>query len=93
MNDTLAKLHFALTFIAFNCTFFPMHLLGVAGFPRRYADPYHFPYLEHLLSLNQFMTIAAIVMGFSQFILLANFFGSIFLGQTMRAESLGRERS
>ncbi len=81
MNETLGQLHFVLTFIGFNCTFFPMHLLGVAGFPRRYADPYHFPYLEHLLPLNQFITGAAILMGVAQFILLANFFGSIFLGK------------
>jgi cytochrome c oxidase subunit 1 len=81
MSETLGQIHFVLTFIGFNCTFFPMHLLGVAGFPRRYADPYHFPYLEHLLPLNQFMTGAAILMGFAQFILLANFFGSIFFGK------------
>jgi cytochrome c oxidase subunit 1 len=58
-----------------------MHLLGVAGFPRRYADPYHFPYLEHLLPLNQFITGAAILMGFAQFILLYNFFSSMFIGK------------
>lgn len=81
MNETLGKIHFVLTFIGFNCTFFPMHLLGVAGFPRRYADPYHFPYLEHLLSLNQFMTGAAILMGFAQFVLLFNFFSSMFIGK------------
>ena len=81
MNETLGKIHFVLTFIGLNCTFYPMHLLGVAGFPRRYADPYHFPYLEHLLPLNQFITISALVMGFAQFILLANFFGSMFLGK------------
>ncbi|MBI1345418.1 cytochrome c oxidase subunit I [bacterium] len=81
MNETLGKIHFVLTFIGFNCTFFPMHLLGVAGFPRRYADPYHFPYLEHLLPLNQFMTCAAILMGIAQFILLFNFFSSMFIGK------------
>jgi len=80
MNEPLGQIHFVLTFIAFNCTFFPMHLLGVAGFPRRYADPYHFPYLEHLLPLNQFITGAAILMGVSQILLLANFFGSMFFG-------------
>ena len=76
MNEKLGKLHFFLTFIGFNGTFFPMHLLGVSGMPRRYADPYLHPYLEHLLPMNQFMTCCAILMGFSQFILLFNFFYS-----------------
>ncbi|MBA4032854.1 MAG: cytochrome c oxidase subunit I [Planctomyces sp.] len=81
MSDRLGQIHFFITFAAFNCTFFPMHLLGIGGMPRRYADPYHFPYLEHLLPLNQFMTYAAIVMGFAQFILLFNFGWSIFFGK------------
>ncbi|MEX0718127.1 MAG: cbb3-type cytochrome c oxidase subunit I, partial [Planctomycetaceae bacterium] len=80
MNEGLGKLHFALTFIGFNGTFFPMHLLGVAGMPRRYADPYMHPYLEHLLPMNQFMTVSAIIMGLAQFILLGNFFYSMFFG-------------
>lgn len=73
MNETLGKWHFLLTYIGFNGTFFPMHMLGVAGFPRRYADPYIHPYLEHLMPLNQFITISALLMGFAQFLLLYNF--------------------
>ena len=30
MNETLGKIHFWITFVAFNCTFFPMHILGMA---------------------------------------------------------------
>ena len=81
MNDKVAKVHFVLTFIGMNGTFFPMHLLGIAGMPRRYADPYLHGYLEHLLPMNQFMTISAIIMGFAQFLLLGNFFYSMFRGQ------------
>jgi cytochrome c oxidase subunit 1 len=81
MHDGVQKLHFVLTFIGMNGTFFPMHLLGIAGMPRRYADPYLHGYLEHLLPMNQFMTISAIVMGFAQFLLLGNFFYSMFYGK------------
>lgn len=31
MNETLGKLHWVLSFIFFNCTFFPMHMLGMRG--------------------------------------------------------------
>ena len=34
-NEKLGKLHFWLTFIGFNLTFFPMHLIGTQGMPRR----------------------------------------------------------
>ncbi|QDT56732.1 Alternative cytochrome c oxidase subunit 1 [Caulifigura coniformis] len=81
MNEPVGKLHFFLTFIGFNGTFFPMHLLGVAGMPRRYANPFLYEYLEHLLPMNQFMTYSAILMGFAQFLLLGNFLLSIKFGQ------------
>jgi cytochrome c oxidase subunit I len=81
MSETLGKWHFVLTFIGFNGTFFPMHLLGIAGMPRRLADPFNYAYLEHLLPLNQFMTYCAILMGLAQFLLLGNFFGSMFFGK------------
>ena len=81
MNDKVGKLHFLLTFIGFNGTFFPMHMLGIAGMPRRYADPYMHPYLNHLLDLNQFMTGCAILMGFAQFLLIGNFLLSIKFGE------------
>ena len=80
MNDNWGKVHFFLTFVLLNCVFYPMHILGMVGFPRRLADPYHYETFKHLLPLNQFMSICAMLMVASQIIFVVNFFYSIFFG-------------
>jgi cytochrome c oxidase subunit 1 len=80
MNDTWGKVHFALTFIAANCTFFPMHILGAGGHMRRIYDPTIYPWLQHFQPLNTFMSISALVLGAAQIIFLVNFFVSLFRG-------------
>ena len=80
MNDGWGKVHFFLTFIFLNGVFFPMHLLGAVGFPRRLADPYHYETFRHLQPLNEFITYCAILMVASQVLFAINFFYSIFFG-------------
>jgi cytochrome c oxidase subunit 1 len=81
MDDNWGKVHFLLTFIFFNGTFFTMHILGAVGFPRRLADPYHYETFRHLQPMNIFMTWCAIGMVASQVIFAANFFYSMFYGK------------
>jgi cytochrome c oxidase subunit 1 len=38
LNEGLGKVQFVLLFVGFNLTFFPMHVLGLQGMPRRIAD-------------------------------------------------------
>ena len=82
MNETLGKIHFFLTFVFMNGTFFTMHILGAVGFPRRLADPYHYETFAHLQPMNQFMTICAVGMVACQLFTFApNFIYSMFFGR------------
>jgi cytochrome c oxidase subunit 1 len=38
LSEGLGKVQFVLMFVGFNLTFFPMHILGLSGMPRRIAD-------------------------------------------------------
>ncbi len=38
LDERLGKVHFTLMFVGLQLTFFPMHLLGLAGMPRRIAE-------------------------------------------------------
>ncbi|MDZ4820563.1 MAG: cbb3-type cytochrome c oxidase subunit I [Planctomycetota bacterium] len=82
MNEGLGKIHFATTFILLNLVFFPMHVLGAVGFPRRLADPYHYDTFRFLKPLNQFMTICALLLVTVQVVFIFNFFYSMFFGKT-----------
>jgi cytochrome c oxidase subunit I len=66
-NERLGKLHFWLTFVGFNLTFFPMHIIGVQGMPRRVSD-----YLPKFAAWNMFISLAAFGLGASALIFLYN---------------------
>jgi cytochrome c oxidase subunit 1 len=80
MNEFWGKVHFLLTFIFFNGTFFPMHILGANGLPRRYADSNEFAGFLHMQGLNVFITWCAVGMFAAQFIFIVNFIGSLLFG-------------
>jgi cytochrome c oxidase subunit 1 len=81
MNETWGKIHFALTFIFYNLTFFPMHILGMAGHMRRIYDPTQYEFLQPYQPMNKFITISAILLFVAQLPFIANFFWSLFRGR------------
>ncbi len=81
MNETWGKVHFALTFIFGNMTFFPMHIIGTAGHHRRIFDPTQYEWLRPMQGLNQFMSISAFLLFSVQIIFVINFFWSLFRGK------------
>ncbi len=81
MSEKLGKIHFWITFVAFNCTFFPMHILGMGGHMRRIYNPMQYDFLKPLAGINMFISISAFVLGAAQFIFLANLIYSYFYGE------------
>src|SRR5215467_8450348 len=87
-DERLGKLHFWLTFVGFNLTFFPMHILGTQGMPRRVAY-----YLPKFADLNMFISLASFGLGVSTLVFLYNMitswrFGERAVGNPWRALTL-----
>ena len=84
MDERLGKIHFVLTLIFFNGTFFLMHIVGMHGHPRRIADPTVYAFLNNpsILGMNRVMTYSAIGLGLTQLIFAYNFLHSLFFGPT-----------
>ncbi|NMG59948.1 cytochrome c oxidase subunit I [Geitlerinema sp. P-1104] len=75
MNETWGKVHFVLTFIGFNLAFFPMHILGLQGMPRRVVQ-----YDPSLTTLNQVCTVGSLILAVSTLPFLVNAIWSWFKG-------------
>jgi cytochrome c oxidase subunit 1 len=69
LDERLGKVHFWLVFIGFNLTFFPQHMLGLMGMPRR-----NFTYFHHGLweTYNLISTIGSGIMAIGMLVVLAN---------------------
>ena len=80
MNETLGKVHFWLSFVGAYAVFMPFHYLGLAGNVRRY-QAFTPDYMQRLIPLHQFITVAALVTGAAQLIFLYNLFYSRFRGE------------
>ncbi|OYX23651.1 MAG: cytochrome c oxidase subunit I [Algoriphagus sp. 32-45-6] len=81
MDARLGYIHFWLTFVGVYMVFFPMHYIGIAGFPRRYYSWTNFEFSNMYTDLNMFVSVAAIITFAAQFIFLFNFFYSMYRGR------------
>ncbi len=87
MNEFLGKLHFWSTLIGAYLIFWPMHYLGIAGVPRRYYSFDSFETFSHFSGMNQFITVAAILVFVAQLVFVINFFYSIWYGRKMKVKN------
>jgi cytochrome c oxidase subunit 1 len=81
MSERWGKIHFALTFVFYNLTFFPMHILGMGGHMRRIYDPTQYEFLARFQGMNRFISISAFLLFASQSIFAVNFVWSLFRGR------------
>jgi cytochrome c oxidase subunit I len=80
LDENMGRLHFVLTYFGFLFTFFPMHIVGLLGMPRRVAV-----YAPYFQSWNVLIGIASFVLGFSTLIILYNLVWSFYRGKVAGA--------
>jgi cytochrome c oxidase subunit 1 len=78
------KVHFWLTFIGVNLTFFPQHFLGLAGMPRRYPD-----YPEVFAGWNFVSSIGAYISAAGLLVFIYVLFRTLFAGEPVGANYWG----
>ena len=78
LNETIGKWHFWVMFAGFNITFFPMHILGLLGMPRRI---YTYSAGQGWTLWNLLETIGAFIIAVSMMIFLWNLWVSLRKGE------------
>lgn len=82
LNEAMGHFHFWVTFIGAYLIFFPMHYVGLVGVPRRYFELGETAFIpESVHTLNAFITVAALIVGFAQMVFLFNLFWSLRYGK------------
>lgn len=82
LDNTLAHLHFWVTFVGAYLIFFPMHYLGIMGVPRRYFESGDISFQPPSANdLNVFITVMALIVGAAQLVFVFNLIWSIRHGK------------
>ncbi|HYZ87490.1 MAG TPA: cytochrome c oxidase subunit I [Bryobacteraceae bacterium] len=88
MNESLGKLSFWTMFLGFNLAFFPMHIAGLMGMPRRI---YTYPTEVGWQSLNMLATIGSLILAFGILLSIYNFVVSMKSGSPAGANPWGAD--
>lgn len=80
-NETMGKVHFWLSFVGVNVTFFPQHFIGLAGMPRRVPD-----YAIQFADFNMISSMGAFLFGASQLLFLYIVIHTIVAGEKAPAK-------
>jgi cytochrome c oxidase subunit 1 len=82
MDQALGHFHFWVTFIGAYAIFLPLHYLGFLGVPRRYYEMGETDFIpQSAQSLNAFVTVVALIVGFAQLVFLYNLVTSAYKGK------------
>ena len=82
LDDTMGKIHFWVTFVGAYAIYFPMHYLGLMGVPRRYYEMGEMAFVPpSAATLNEFITIAALIVGAAQLLFVYNMIVSLTRGR------------
>ncbi len=82
LNEAMGRFHFWVTLIGAYAIFLPIHYLGFLGVPRRYFEMGDTSFIpESAQTLNAFVTVTALNVGFAQMVFLFNLVWSAYKGK------------
>ncbi len=81
LSEPLGKIHFWLTLIFFNVTFFPMHNIGLAGMVRRIANPMQYDFLVPHQWINVVATVGTMLLLAAQIPFVVNIVWTLLAGK------------
>jgi cytochrome c oxidase subunit 1 len=82
LHEGMGRFHFWVTFVGAYAIFLPLHYLGLMGVPRRYHELGNMPFIpESAHTLNEIVTVIALIVGFAQLLFLFNLGWSLRYGK------------
>jgi len=82
LNEAMGQFHFWVTFLGAYMIFLPIHYLGFLGVPRRYYEMGDTTFIpDSAATLNAFVTVMALIVGFAQLVFLFNMVWSAYRGK------------